>query len=182
MARLSLSCIRTCSQAGARRERNPDVLAARRRGATVGPTAGGCPAVIPSFTPASGRRAVSAGFAAVRRQSRSMANAAATWCSEARLDVADGDGHAMVGLLGHLETSFARRRHDARLPPCDGTAGCPIGAAPGQAVRGHEFHDLDGRRLARRAPLRCRRCQWHAADGSKRGHVTGSYFHVIDRA
>jgi cobyrinic acid a,c-diamide synthase len=94
----------------------------------------------------------------------------------------DGQGkhHAMAGLLGHSTSFSARKLHlgyrEARLL-CDG----PIGRA-GAVVRGHEFHyatlsgegsddpfailnDGEGRPLG------------HA--GSRRGFVTGSFFHFI---
>jgi cobyrinic acid a,c-diamide synthase len=96
------------------------------------------------------------------------------------LEDADGMRHAMTGLLGH-RTSFADRRlhlgyREARL-----LAGSPIGCA-GSIVRGHEFHyatlaspprdeplvelsDGEGRPLGRA--------------GSRRGHVTGTFFHAI---
>jgi cobyrinic acid a,c-diamide synthase len=96
---------------------------------------------------------------------------------------ADGERHAMTGLLGHA-TSFAQRKlqlgyREARL-----LADSPIGSA-GSAVRGHEFHyatlissgddvpladlvDGQGRPLGR--------C------GGRRGRVTGTFFHAIAQA
>lgn len=91
----------------------------------------------------------------------------------------DGGRHAMAGLLG-LVTSYAQRRmqlgyrHAALL--------APVGAlAAGTALRGHEFHystildqpdaplahvtDADGAAVAE--------------TGSRRGCVTGSFFHMI---
>ncbi len=38
-----------------------------------------------------------------------MASAAASWCSGEGLEDADGERHAMLGLLGHA-TSFAKRK------------------------------------------------------------------------
>ena len=97
---------------------------------------------------------------------------------EALIDKA-GESHAMAGLLG-LVTSHAKRQmhlgyRQARLL-------APLaGMAMGSALRGHEFHystiieqkdahlahvtDADG------APV--------AETGSHRGHVTGTYFHLI---
>jgi cobyrinic acid a,c-diamide synthase len=96
------------------------------------------------------------------------------------LEDAQGNHHAMAGLLGHSTSFAARRLHlgyrEARLL-CDS----PIGPA-GAIVRGHEFHyatlngeggddplvvlnDGEGRPLG------------HA--GSRRGLVTGSFFHFI---
>jgi cobyrinic acid a,c-diamide synthase len=97
----------------------------------------------------------------------------------------DGQGkhHPMAGLLGHSTSFTARKLHlgyrEARLL-CDS----PIGPA-GAVVRGHEFHyatlsgeggddpfvilnDGEGRPLG------------HA--GSRRGFVTGSFFHFIASA
>jgi cobyrinic acid a,c-diamide synthase len=88
----------------------------------------------------------------------------------------------MAGLLD-LETSFAQRRMSLGYRHATARLGCPI-AAPGQAVRGHEFH-YSTVVASRDAPL------FDVVDangtplgqaGSKRGRVTGSYFHVIDRA
>jgi cobyrinic acid a,c-diamide synthase len=96
------------------------------------------------------------------------------------LEDADGVRHAMMGLLGHA-TSFAQRKlhlgyREARLH-----FDSPIGSA-GTIWRGHEFHyarliaagndepfaDLaDGQGC----PL--------GKTGGRRGHVTGSFFHVI---
>ena len=96
------------------------------------------------------------------------------------LVAADGGGHRMAGLLG-VETSFARRKmslgyRDVRL-----VADCCLGLA-GAHLRGHEFHyasivapgDDAGFAFVRdaygSAPI---------AAGSRRGQVTGSFFHVI---
>ncbi|MDE1917473.1 MAG: cobyrinate a,c-diamide synthase [Sphingomonadales bacterium] len=97
---------------------------------------------------------------------------------EAMIDK-DGARHAMAGLLG-LVTSHAQRRmhlgyrHAQLLAPV-------AGLALGTRLRGHEFHystiveqtdpplahvtDADGEAVAE--------------TGSHRGHVTGSYFHMI---
>jgi cobyrinic acid a,c-diamide synthase len=96
------------------------------------------------------------------------------------LEDAQGQRHAMVGLLGHATTFAQRRLHlgyrEARVL-CDS----PIGRA-GAIVRGHEFHyaslveygaddalvelsDGEARPLGR--------------SGARRGHVTGSFFHFI---
>lgn len=99
------------------------------------------------------------------------------------LEDADGVAHPMLGLLA-LRTSFAHRKmtlgyREARL-----LAPSPLGA-PGDTVRGHEFHyatvvdrgaddpladlaDAEGRPLGEA--------------GSRRGRVTGSFFHAIARA
>jgi len=98
---------------------------------------------------------------------------------EAIID-ADGERHAMTGLLGHVTSFAARRLHlgyrQARL-----RHDCPLGRA-GAALRGHEFHyasliepggddslcdlvDGEGKALG--------------PAGGRRGNVTGGFFHVI---
>lgn len=91
----------------------------------------------------------------------------------------DGIRHEMAGLLG-LETSFAKRKLNLgyRLA----TLAAPVGALPtGARLRGHEFHyssitaqpdpplarvvDATGTEVAQ--------------SGSRRGNVTGSFFHLI---
>ena len=98
------------------------------------------------------------------------------------LEDAQGVRHAMVGLLGHA-TSFATRRlhlgyREARLL-ADGALG-----RAGGTIRGHEFHyatlsspsadeafldltDAQGQRVG--------------GAGSRRGHVSGTFFHAIAR-
>ena len=94
---------------------------------------------------------------------------------------AAGERHPMLGLLG-LETSFAARKlhlgyREARL-----LADCALGKK-GEAIAGHEFHyatvlnapgeelfslsDADGNPLVE--------------GGSRRGQITGSFFHFVDR-
>lgn len=92
---------------------------------------------------------------------------------------ADGGRHEMAGLLG-LETSFAARR--LHLGYRSAVLSAPIpGYAAGTRLRGHEFHyartlvqpdeplaivcDADG------API--------TETGSRRGHATGGFFHLI---
>ena len=94
---------------------------------------------------------------------------------------ADGVRHAMTGLLA-LETSFAQRKLHLGYRRARVLAPSPLGA-PGASVRGHEFHyasvvscaddplvdlaDATGAALPER--------------GSRRGSVTGTFFHVVDR-
>jgi cobyrinic acid a,c-diamide synthase len=96
------------------------------------------------------------------------------------LEDSDRVRHAMTGLLGHA-TSFAERRlnlgyREARLL-CDG----PLGSA-GTIVRGHEFHYAALISPGGEAPF----VELHdgqgrplGLSGARRGHVTGSFFHVI---
>lgn len=95
---------------------------------------------------------------------------------------ADGARHAMLGLLA-LETSFAQRRMNLGYRQALLLAPSPLGPE-GACVRGHEFHyatvlargadqpladlaDAEGRPLG--------------PAGSRRGSVTGSFFHAIAR-
>ena len=91
----------------------------------------------------------------------------------------DGTRHAMAGLLG-LETSFEKRKFHLGYRRAVLREGMP-GASAGSALRGHEFHyttilnepdapladvfDADGNPVPE--------------TGSRRGHVTGSFFHLI---
>ncbi|MFG1190896.1 cobyrinate a,c-diamide synthase [Xanthobacter flavus] len=93
-----------------------------------------------------------------------------------------GVRHAMLGLL-ELETSFAKRRMNLGYRQARLMAPSPLGPE-GSFVRGHEFHyatvlsrgadqpladlsDAEGRPLG--------------PAGSRRGSVTGSFFHAIAR-
>jgi cobyrinic acid a,c-diamide synthase len=96
---------------------------------------------------------------------------------------AAGVSHRMAGLLG-VETSFAKRRitlgyREARL-----AATCAMGPA-GTALRGHEFHYATIALEGRDDPFAFVADAYGAApspQGSQRGRVTGSFFHVIAEA
>ena len=98
----------------------------------------------------------------------------------ARLVDASGAAHKMAGLLG-VETSFARRRmtlgyREARL-----AADCALGAA-GAGLRGHEFHYATIAAEGGDEPFAFVTDAYGAPPrpaGSRRGFVTGSFFHVI---
>ena len=91
----------------------------------------------------------------------------------------DGDAHAMAGLLG-LVTSYEKRKLHLGYRRATLTGVAP-GFDAGAELAGHEHHystiveqpdaplaevaDADG------APV--------AETGSRRGHVTGTFFHVI---
>ncbi len=93
---------------------------------------------------------------------------------------ASGTRHDMTGLLG-LETSFATRKMQLGYRKAELLADCVLGAKA-HCVRGHEFHyatilaapdeplfrmeDADGKTLT--------------SGGSRKGLVTGSFFHFID--
>jgi cobyrinic acid a,c-diamide synthase len=95
---------------------------------------------------------------------------------------AAGVRHAMSGLLG-LETDFAQRR--LHLGYRTATLLAPIpGHAAGSALRGHEFHYA---RVAAQpdqplAEIHDASGMATAETGSRRGHVTGSFFHMVDVA
>ena len=93
---------------------------------------------------------------------------------------ADGTQHAMTGLLGHA-TSFAKRKLHLGYRAARLHAACPIGAA-GSVVRGHEFHHASTIAPGRDDPLAAiADAQGRAVDvaGSRRGHVSGTFFHAI---
>lgn len=97
------------------------------------------------------------------------------------LEDAAGARHAMAGLLG-VETSFAKPRMTLGYRRARTLAASALGAS-GSEVMGHEFHfasvvengdeplilaeDANGLSVAER--------------GARRGSVTGTFFHVIDR-
>jgi cobyrinic acid a,c-diamide synthase len=96
---------------------------------------------------------------------------------------ADGECHAMTGLLGHA-TSFAQRKlhlgyREARL-----LADSPIGSA-GTVVRGHEFHYATLTSSGNDAPLADLmdgQGRPLGPSGGRRGRVTGTFFHAIAQA
>jgi len=96
------------------------------------------------------------------------------------LDDADGARHPMAGLLGHA-TSFAKRRLHLGYRQARLLSHSPIGPA-GSTVRGHEFHyvsvieDGGDQKLVALADGQGGTLG-HA--GSRRGHVTGTFFHAI---
>jgi cobyrinic acid a,c-diamide synthase len=91
----------------------------------------------------------------------------------------EGARHAMTGLLG-LETSFAKRKMHLGYRKAELRSAIP-GHAAGAHLRGHEFHYATI--LAQPdTPLAIVR-DANDADvtetGSRRGHVTGTFFHLI---
>jgi cobyrinic acid a,c-diamide synthase len=95
---------------------------------------------------------------------------------------ADGARHAMTGLLGHA-TSFAQRRLHLGYRAARLLAACPIGEA-GAQVRGHEFHHasvIESGGDESLVELRDAQGKLVAESGSRRGNVSGTFFHVIAR-
>lgn len=92
---------------------------------------------------------------------------------------AKGARHEMTGLLG-LETSFARRRMHLGYRRAELTTGMP-GHPQGARLRGHEFHYASI--LAQPDPPLASVRDANGAEvtetGSRRGHVTGTFFHLI---
>jgi cobyrinic acid a,c-diamide synthase len=92
---------------------------------------------------------------------------------------AKGDRHEMTGLLG-LETSFAKRRMHLGYRRAELAADMP-GHAPGTQLRGHEFHYATI--LAQPDPPLAAVHDANGAEvaetGSRRGRVTGTFFHLI---
>ncbi|HRO16414.1 MAG TPA: cobyrinate a,c-diamide synthase, partial [Paracoccus sp. (in: a-proteobacteria)] len=95
------------------------------------------------------------------------------------LVAADGTRHRMAGLLG-LETSFAKRR--MHLGYRLAVLGSPIpGHVAGNRLRGHEFHyaTILSQPDAALAQVEDATGAEVAETGSRRGHVTGTFFHLI---
>ena len=92
---------------------------------------------------------------------------------------ANGTRHEMTGLLG-LETSFAKRRMHLGYRLAELTAGMP-GHKQGARLRGHEFHyaSILTQPDSPLASVRDANGAEIAETGSRRGRVTGSFFHLI---
>jgi cobyrinic acid a,c-diamide synthase len=99
----------------------------------------------------------------------------------AGMEDAAGRRHAMAGLLA-LETSFAQRRMHLGYRRARLKVACPLGAA-GVEIMGHEFHYASALSNGDEPLVEC-----HDATGApvvegggRRGSVTGTFFHFIDR-
>ena len=93
---------------------------------------------------------------------------------------ASGAAHPMAGLLG-VETSFAKRRMTLGYREARIASGCALGAE-GAVLRGHEFHYATIVAAGSDDPFAHVRDAYGPAEapaGSRRGRVTGSFFHVI---
>ena len=97
----------------------------------------------------------------------------------AGLTDAKGTRHEMTGLLG-LETSFAKRRMHLGYRRAELAADMP-GHAPGTQLRGHEFHysTILAQPDPPLAAVRDANGAEVAETGSRRGRVTGTFFHLI---
>ncbi|KPF97003.1 cobyrinic acid a,c-diamide synthase [Rhodopseudomonas sp. AAP120] len=93
---------------------------------------------------------------------------------------ADGARHAMTGLLG-LETDFAQRK--LHLGYRVATLHAPAAGHPaGTVLRGHEYHYARVLSVSDEplADIHDASGVATAETGSRRGHVTGTFFHMID--
>ena len=97
------------------------------------------------------------------------------------IEDAAGQRHAMTGLL-RLETSFAKRRMHLGYRRARLKASCPLGAA-GVEVLGHEFHYASALSSDDEPLVECRDAVGApvAESGGRRGSVSGTFFHFIDR-
>ena len=170
----------------ARGRRDRAVLAARRRaaaGATA--TSAGCPAAIPSCTPARSppRDRFRAGLHAVRR------DAAGAWRVR-RLHGAGRERSRTPTACSHAHDRAARPCHElratqaaSRLSRRRGCSPTARWARPATLVRGHEFHYAvaDRRRATTSRSPSSPTAQGKplGAAGGRRGHVTGTFFHAI---
>ncbi len=93
---------------------------------------------------------------------------------------AGGVRHEMIGLLG-LETSFALRKMQLGYRKARFVTDCVLGAR-GHTVTGHEFHYATIMSAPDEPLFDLETSEGEALDarGSRRGRVTGSFFHVID--
>ena len=92
---------------------------------------------------------------------------------------AKGERHEMTGLLG-LETSFAKRRMHLGYRVAELAADMP-GHGTGKKLRGHEFHyaTILSQPDLPLATVRDANGTDVAETGSRRGHVTGTFFHLL---
>ena len=98
---------------------------------------------------------------------------------ESLMDAA-GAVHRMAGLLG-LATSFATRKMNLGYRQAELLAAGPLGPA-GTQLRGHEFHYATITTLGGDAAFAMTRDAYGSAPvaaGSRRGHVSGTFFHAI---
>jgi cobyrinic acid a,c-diamide synthase len=101
----------------------------------------------------------------------------------AALTDATGQTFEMAGLLS-VETSFARRKMTLGYRDATLAADCALGSS-GARFRGHEFHYATIAVPGADAPFAFVRDAYGGVpepSGSRRGRVTGSFFHAIARA
>lgn len=95
------------------------------------------------------------------------------------LEDADGQRHAMAGLLT-LETSFAKRRLHIGYRRAHLRVDCALGRA-GNEIMGHEFHYARTLSIGDEPLVDCRDVSGAAVAeaGARRGSVSGTFFHAI---
>jgi len=101
---------------------------------------------------------------------------------EALTDAA-GEIHKMAGLLS-VETSFAKRKMTLGYRDATLLADCALGRA-GQKLRGHEFHYASIVTLGADSAMALAADAYGGApapSGSRRGNVSGGFFHCIAEA
>jgi cobyrinic acid a,c-diamide synthase len=98
------------------------------------------------------------------------------------LEDADGNRHAMTGLLG-LETSFARRKLHLGYRCARLRATCALGEK-GEAIFGHEFHYASILATHGDPLVDCRDADGAEVpeQGVRNGSITGTFFHMIEGA
>jgi cobyrinic acid a,c-diamide synthase len=94
---------------------------------------------------------------------------------------AGGHSHEMIGLLG-LETSFAARKMNLGYRRAELVADCPLGRV-GEILTGHEFHYASVLASPDAPLFKMQNSDGETlpGGGSRRGRVTGSFFHFIDK-
>jgi len=97
------------------------------------------------------------------------------------IEDAAGMRHPMAGLL-RLETSFAKRRLHLGYRRARLCADCSLGVA-GSEIMGHEFHYASLLAAGDDALVECRDAAGAVMPegGARRGSVSGTFFHAIDR-
>ncbi|MDP1752726.1 MAG: cobyrinate a,c-diamide synthase [Reyranella sp.] len=97
------------------------------------------------------------------------------------IEDARGTLHSMAGLL-RLETSFARRSLHLGYRRARLLADCSLGSA-GTEIMGHEFHYASTLAADDESLVECRDAAGTSMPegGARRGSVTGTFFHAIDR-
>jgi cobyrinic acid a,c-diamide synthase len=99
------------------------------------------------------------------------------------IEDAQGVRHVMAGLLGHA-TSFAKRKLHLGYRHARLLADGPLGAT-GETIRGHEYHHATitslGEGDERLVDVTDAQGRPVAETGSRRGRVSGTFFHAIAR-
>jgi cobyrinic acid a,c-diamide synthase len=96
------------------------------------------------------------------------------------IEDAQGERHAMVGLLG-LEASFAKRRLHLGYRRARLKSACALGAS-GLEILGHEFHYASVLSCHDEPLVDCQDATGAVVTegGGRRGSVSGTFFHFID--